>query len=69
MPKRPKRRRDLNQWAKHMVDLAPGNATEGGPDPTKDAAAQSLGRATLCVAHSITCHYANHAKLSALRTE
>ena len=54
MPEHPKRPRDLNQWAKHMVDLATGNATVGGPDPTKDAAAQSLGRATLCVDHSIT---------------
>jgi hypothetical protein len=45
MSDRPRKRpRDLNQWAKHMVDLATGNVTEGGPDPTKDAAAQSLGR-------------------------
>jgi hypothetical protein len=63
MPEHPKRLRDLNQWAKHMVDLATGNATEGGPDSTKDAAAQSLGRATLCVDHSITRHYANQAML------
>jgi hypothetical protein len=27
MPEHPKRLRDLNQWAKHMVDLATGNAT------------------------------------------
>jgi hypothetical protein len=41
--KHPKRPRDLNQWAKHMVDLATGNATDN-QDATKDAAAVSLGR-------------------------
>ena len=66
MPEHPKRPRDLNQWAKHMVDLATGNATVGGPDPTKDAAAQSLGRATLCVDHSITRHYASRANIRVL---
>ena len=40
--KHPKRPRDLNQWAKRMVDLATGNATE--PTSTKDAAAVALGR-------------------------
>jgi len=44
MPSRPKRPRDLNQWAKYMVDLATGNATERNPDEGKDAAAISLGR-------------------------
>ena len=66
MPEHPKRPRDLNQWAKHMVDLATGNATVGGPDPTKDAAAQNLGRATLCVDHSITRHYASRANIRVL---
>jgi hypothetical protein len=42
--KHPKRPRDLNQWAKHMVDLATGNAVENQADATKDAAAVSLGR-------------------------
>jgi len=36
--KRPKRPRDLNEWAKHMVDLATGNAAEPAPQPTSDAA-------------------------------
>lgn len=44
MTKHPKRPRDLNQWAKHMVDLATGNAAEPDPDAGKDAAAVSLGR-------------------------
>jgi len=42
--KHPKRPRDLNQWAKHMVDLATGAATDPTPDEGKDAAAVSLGR-------------------------
>ena len=42
--KHPKRPRDLNQWAKHMVDLATGRAQEHDPDKGKDAAAVSLGR-------------------------
>ena len=42
--KHPKRPRDLNQWAKHMVDLATGAATDSTPDEGKDAAAVSLGR-------------------------
>jgi hypothetical protein len=34
--KRPKRPRDLNQWAKRMVDLATGEVEEGEPaDPTR----------------------------------
>jgi hypothetical protein len=44
MAKHPKRPRDLNQWAKHMVDLATGNVQESDPDQGKDAAAVSLGR-------------------------
>ena len=39
-----KRPRDLNQWAKHMVDLATGSAQEHDPDKGKDVAAVSLGR-------------------------
>ncbi len=31
MTKHPKRPRDLNQWAKHMVDLATGAATDESP--------------------------------------
>jgi hypothetical protein len=42
--KHPKRRRDLNQWAKRMVDLATGNAQERDPNEGKDAADVSLGR-------------------------
>jgi hypothetical protein len=44
MGKLPKRPRDLNQWAKHMVDLATGRATEPESDRGKDPAAVSLGR-------------------------
>jgi hypothetical protein len=29
--KHPKRPRDLNQWAKHMVDIATGAGVEGAP--------------------------------------
>jgi hypothetical protein len=42
--KHPPRPRDLNQWAKHMVDLATGNAQEPDPNEGKDAKAVSLGR-------------------------
>jgi hypothetical protein len=42
--KRPKRPRDINQWAKHMVDLATGAAQEPDPNQGKDAGAVSLGR-------------------------
>jgi hypothetical protein len=43
--KHPKRPRDLNQWAKRMVDLATGNAAEPPADmPAKNAAAAELGR-------------------------
>jgi hypothetical protein len=44
MAKHPKRPRDVNQWAKHMVDLATGAAQEPDPDQGKDAAAVNLGR-------------------------
>ena len=40
--KHPKRPRDLNQWAKRMVDLATGEA--GDPAPEKNEAAAALGR-------------------------
>jgi len=45
--KHPKRPRDLNQWAKHMVDLATGEASDREPTPEeqgKDPAAVALGR-------------------------
>lgn len=41
--KHPKRPRDLNQWARHMVDLATGEIAPE-PEPVKDPAAVSLGR-------------------------
>jgi hypothetical protein len=40
----PKRPRDLNQWAKRMVDLATGNAQEPDPNEGKDVAKVALGR-------------------------
>jgi hypothetical protein len=43
MAKHPKRPRDLNQWAKQMVDLATGAAQEPTP-PQKNEAAAELGR-------------------------
>jgi hypothetical protein len=46
--KHPKRPRDLNQWAKRMVDIATGEAADIEPapqdDPNKDPAAVALGR-------------------------
>lgn len=39
--KHPKRPRDLNQWAKHMVEIATGTAE---PQKEKDPAAVALGR-------------------------
>jgi hypothetical protein len=42
--KHPKRPRDLNQWAKHMVDLLTGSAQEPDSYEGKDAAAVNLGR-------------------------
>ena len=47
MIKTPKRPRDLNQWAKRMVDIATGVASDREPTPEeqgKDPAAVSLGR-------------------------
>ena len=47
MTKSPKRPRDLNQWAKRMVDIATGEANDREPTPEeqrKDPAAVSLGR-------------------------
>jgi hypothetical protein len=43
-PKHPKRPRDLNQWAKRMVDLATGAAQEPDPNEGKNTAAVELGR-------------------------
>jgi hypothetical protein len=40
--KRPKRPRDLNQWAKHMVDLASGAAHDPDPNESKNPAAVEL---------------------------
>ena len=45
--KQPKRPRDLNQWAKHMVEIATGEVEDREPTPEeqgKDPAAVSLGR-------------------------
>ena len=45
--KNPKRPRDINKFAKFMVDLATGAADDQGPTPkehSKDPAAVSLGR-------------------------
>ncbi|SDR56920.1 hypothetical protein SAMN05519103_05540 [Rhizobiales bacterium GAS113] len=47
MIKHPKRPRDLNQWAKHMVDIATGDASDREPTPEergKDPDAVALGR-------------------------
>ena len=43
----PKRPRDLNQWAKRMVDIATGEASDTPPTPEeqgKDPAAVKRGR-------------------------
>jgi len=44
--KRPKRPRDLNQWAKHMVETATGQVASSHPTPDsgKNPAAVALGR-------------------------
>jgi hypothetical protein len=45
--KHPKRPRDLNQWAKHMVDLATGEIEDREPTPEeqgKDPAAVKRGQ-------------------------
>ena len=47
MSKTPRRPRDLNQWAKRMVDIATGEVSDRGPTPEeqgKDPAAVSLGK-------------------------
>ena len=47
MTKAPKRPRDLNQWAKRMVDIATGEASDREPTPEeqgKDMAAVARGR-------------------------
>jgi hypothetical protein len=43
-PKHPKRPRDLNQWAKRMVDLATGSAQEPDPYEGKNPEAVKLGQ-------------------------
>jgi hypothetical protein len=45
--KHPKRPRDLNQWAKRMVDIATGDVDDTEPvhdDPNKDQVASAMGR-------------------------
>ena len=45
--KTPKRPRDLNQWAKRMLDIATGEESDAAPTPQeqgKDPAAVALGR-------------------------
>lgn len=45
--KHPKRPRDPNQWAKHIVDIATGQVEDREPTPEeqgKDPAASALGR-------------------------
>ena len=48
MTKAPTRPRDLNQWAKRMLDIATGEVEDKEPvsqdDPNKDPAAVTLGR-------------------------
>jgi hypothetical protein len=47
MTNAPKRPRDLNQWAKRMVDIATGDVSDREPTPEeqgKDPAAVALGR-------------------------
>jgi hypothetical protein len=43
-PRHPKRPRDLNQWAKHRVDLVTGAAHEADPDAGKNPSAVAKGR-------------------------
>lgn len=45
--KHPKRPRDINQWAKRMVDIATGDASDREPTPEErgvDPAASALGK-------------------------
>jgi hypothetical protein len=47
MPNLPKRPRDLNQWAKRMVDIATSEASDRDPTPEeqgKDPAAVARGK-------------------------
>jgi hypothetical protein len=47
LTKTPKRPRDLNQWAKRMVDLATGDAEDREPTPEErgvDPAASAMGK-------------------------
>lgn len=47
LTKTPKRPRDLNQWAKRMVEIATGETDDREPTPEeqgKDSAAVALGR-------------------------
>jgi hypothetical protein len=47
MPKTPKRPRDLNQWAKRMVDIATGEAEDRERTPEErgvDPAASAMGK-------------------------
>mgnify|MGYP001240467670 CR=1 FL=1 len=44
MTKQPPRPRDVNQLAKHIADLATGDATDPSPDDGKNPAAVELGR-------------------------
>jgi hypothetical protein len=41
--KHPKRPRDMNQWAKRMVDLATGQAEEREPTPERSASGAKGG--------------------------
>lgn len=43
MQKKPKRPRDANQLAKHILDLATGEATEAAKPDTRNPAAVALG--------------------------
>ena len=45
--KHPKRPRDLNQWAKRMVDIATGEVTDREPTPEErgvDPSASAMGK-------------------------
>lgn len=47
MTKAPKRPRDLNQWAKRMLDLATGEVSDREPTPEErgvDPAASAMGK-------------------------
>jgi hypothetical protein len=41
MPNHPKRPRDLNQWAKHMVDLATAQTCDSPPQKQKVKSSKS----------------------------